>query len=101
MMREPSNAPAKRRADPGHSLGRTLAAVIGAPLSAAAAGAALARCLPLSREWSAAWGYHLLVPAWVLLACVLPLQRSGKRAWLLCAAIIAPAIAALSIANMT
>lgn len=69
----------------GHSTARTLAALLGAPVTAAVVGGALARFLPLSREASTAWGYHLLVPLWVLLACVLPLQRSWRHAWLLCA----------------
>lgn len=82
-----------------HGLGRTLAALLGAPLTAGVVGAALARFLPLSREAATAWGYHSLVPLWVLLACVLPLQRSGWRAWLSCAAIGVPLALALLIAG--
>jgi hypothetical protein len=63
---------------------RALAAAFGAPLTAAVVTTALARLLPVSKPSALAWGHHLLVPLWVLLACVLPLQRSGKRAWLLC-----------------
>lgn len=62
-----------------HGALRTLATLLGAPLGAAAAGVALARLLPLSPAWSLALGFHLLVPLWVLLACVLPLHRSGER----------------------
>jgi|SRR3954467_14898345 hypothetical protein len=94
MARE-GNPEFRRRADPGHSAGRTLAALLGAPLTAAALSVAMARGLPLSRGWSTAWAYQSMVPVWVLLACVLPLQSSGKRAWMLCAvlALIAASIA--------
>ncbi len=87
------------RADPGHSRARTLAALLGAPLTAGIVGAGLARLLPVAESWSAAWGYHVLVPLWVLLACVLPMQRSGLRAWSLCAAIAVPLGAALLVAG--
>jgi hypothetical protein len=99
MFRE-RNAEVRRRADPGHSAGRTLAALFGAPLTAAALAMAMARALPLSRAWSTALGYHSLVPLWVLLACVLPLQPSGKRAWMLCAVIALSAAAIALIASL-
>lgn len=82
-----------------HSAARTLAALVGAPLTAAVVGGALTRFLPLSREASTAWGYHLLVPLWVLLACLLPLQRSGRHAWLVCAVIGVPLAVALLLAG--
>jgi uncharacterized iron-regulated membrane protein len=59
---------------------RTLAIHASAVLGAVAVSSALVRLLPVSPEWSLALGYHLLVPLWVLLACSLPLLRSGKRA---------------------
>jgi uncharacterized iron-regulated membrane protein len=58
---------------------RTLAVVFGAPLGAVAAATGLARILPVSAEWALGWGYHLIVPLWVLLTCVLTLRTSARR----------------------
>ncbi|HYQ14740.1 MAG TPA: hypothetical protein VEQ58_03255 [Polyangiaceae bacterium] len=71
---------------------RVLATLAGAPATAACLAASFGRFLPVSKPWSAALGFHVFVPVWVVLACVLPLQRSGRRAWLLCALVALPAL---------
>lgn len=80
-----------------HSAARTLATVIAPPLMAAAIGAALAAFLPLSEPVRCALGYHAVVPLWAAFTCILPLQRSGRRAWAACALVCLPLSAALLI----
>lgn len=77
-----------------HDPVKTAAAVVGAPITACLVGAALANLLPLSEGAAFAWGVHLIFPAWVGLAVGLPLARSGRRAWMICACIALPAAAA-------
>ncbi|MET0391356.1 MAG: hypothetical protein ABW321_35610 [Polyangiales bacterium] len=78
-----------------HSLSRTLAAIVAAPLTASVLSAAIAAFFPSEGPLRIALGTHLLLPLWAALACLLPLARSGQQAWLLCAAIDLPLIAAL------
>lgn len=66
-------------------IGRVLAALLGAPMAALAAGSALVSLLPLSEPWAFALGVHAIVPLWAALACTLPLAKSGVRAWSYCA----------------
>jgi hypothetical protein len=80
---------------PDHSLARTLAVVLGAPLAAAALSAALVRLLPVPLSWASAIGFHALVPLWIGWVCFLPLSRSGARAWLFCALACLPLLASL------
>lgn len=88
-MSEPANGV---RAE--HSLARTLAVLLGAPLAAAGLATGTARFLPLPIAWSTALGFHLLIPLWALFACILPLARSGARAWLWCVLAGVPLLAA-------
>ncbi len=83
------------RAAPQHSLARTLAAVFGAPCLALIAGTAMVRYLPGGEDWAVAVGLHAIIPSAVTAACVLPLARSGARAWLLCAVVVLPLAATL------
>ncbi|QRN97756.1 hypothetical protein JRI60_01320 [Archangium violaceum] len=78
-----------------HSLARTLAALVGAPLAAFAFGAGLVALLPVSGGWTFLVGFHLVVPLWVALACGLPLLRNGRVAWAVCAALMLPLVATL------
>ncbi len=77
-----------------HSLARTLAALVGAPLAAFAVGTGLVMILP-SGGRSFLIGFHLVVPLWVALACGLPLLRNGRVAWGVCAALALPLAVAL------
>ena len=79
-----------------HSAARTLAALVGAPLVAFAVGAALVAFLPVSGVWAFVLGFHVMVPLWVALACVLPLMRDGRVAWGVCLAIVLPIAVALA-----
>ncbi len=79
-----------------HSVARTLAALVGAPLVAFAVGAALVAFLPVSGVWALALGFHAMVPLWVALACVLPMMRDGRVAWGVCLAIVLPIAVALA-----
>jgi hypothetical protein len=83
----------RKRAD--HDISKIAAAVVGAPITACLVGAALARVLPLSEGAAFAWGVHLIFPLWVGLAVALPLTRTGRRAWIICACVALPAVAAL------
>jgi len=83
--------------DAGIGAGRTLAAVFGAPAVAFLVGAALVAFLPVSRELAFAIGTHAMVPLWVGLACALPLVKTGRAAWVLCAAIALPLAASLAL----
>jgi hypothetical protein len=78
-----------------HTVARTLAAVVGAPLVAFAVGAAVMAFLPVSGPWSFALGFHVVLPVWVALTCALPLARDGRRAWGLCLAVVVPVAVAL------
>jgi hypothetical protein len=78
-----------------HSAARTLAAVVGAPLVAFAVGAGLMAWLPEAGGVSFAVGFHVIIPLWVALACILPLVRDGRVAWGVCLAVLVPAAAAL------
>ncbi|NBD12209.1 hypothetical protein [Corallococcus silvisoli] len=80
-----------------HSVARTLAAVLGAPLAALAVGAAVMAFLPVSGPWAFALGFHGVLPVWVLLACTLPLARSGRVAWGVCLAVVVPVAVALAL----
>lgn len=73
--------------------------MVGAPITACLVGAALARLLPLSEGAAFAWGVHLIFAVWVGLAVVLPLTRSGRRAWIICACVSLPAAAALRLST--
>jgi hypothetical protein len=66
------------------SLSHVLAALLGAPLLSFLLGANLVRHLPLGEPLAFAIGLHSMLPVWVVLACVLPLVRSGPRALLGC-----------------
>ena len=79
-----------------HSTARTLAAVVGAPLVAFTVGASLAAFLPLPAATAYALGVHLMVPLWVVLACVLPMMRNGRVAWGVCLALVLPLAVALA-----
>jgi hypothetical protein len=81
--------------DAKHSPARTLATILGAPLAAGALSAGLALLLPGSRTWSTAIAVDAVTPLWVLLGCLLPLARSGLRAWLYCGLLALPLLAAL------
>jgi hypothetical protein len=74
---------------------KTLAALFGTPVTACLVGAALARLLPLSEGAAFAWGVHLIFPVWVGLAVVLPLTRTGRRAWAICIGVALSAAVAL------
>ncbi|RKG69652.1 hypothetical protein D7V80_07920 [Corallococcus sp. CA054B] len=76
-----------------HSIARTLATVLGAPLAAFAVGAAVMAFLP--GPWAFAVGFHVVLPVWVGLACALPLARNGRVAWGVCLAVVAPVAVAL------
>jgi len=88
------------RSAPEHSAARTLAAVLGAPLTAAISCSAICSFAPLPESWRVALGIHLLLPSWLLLACCLPLVSSGRRAWALCAAVCLPLAAALLLRSL-
>lgn len=77
-------------ADRGHSAARTLAAVAGAPIVAFLVCAAVIAYLPVGEPLAFGIGAHLIVPIWVALACLLPLARSGLRAWAICFAVVVP-----------
>ena len=68
---------------------------LGAPLGAVGLGAGIARYAPLDGPLALAWGQHLVVPLWVTLMCILPLQKSVARAWLLCLGLAAPGLVGL------
>ena len=68
----------------------------GAPLAALGLGAGIARYAPLDDAVALAWGQHLVVPLWVTLMCVLPLQKSVARAWLVCLGCAAPGLVGLA-----
>ncbi|WP_375754259.1 hypothetical protein [Corallococcus exercitus] len=78
-----------------HSVARTLAVVVGAPLVAFAVGAAVMAFLPVSGPWAFALGFHVVLPVWVGLACALPLARDGRVAWSVCLAVVVPVAVAL------
>ncbi|WP_223637671.1 hypothetical protein [Corallococcus sp. EGB] len=78
-----------------HSVARTLAVVLGAPLAAFAAGAAVMAFLPVSGPWAFVLGFQAVLPVWVGLACALPLTRSGRVAWGVCLAVVLPVAVAL------
>jgi hypothetical protein len=71
-----------------HSLARTLAAAVGAPLVAFTVGAAVMALAPGGVSF--ALGFHVVVPLWVALACGLPLVRDGRTAWGMCLAVLVP-----------
>lgn len=79
----------------GHTFARTLAALLGAPLAAFAVGAGLVAFLPVSPEVAYLIGFHVMVPLWVALACVLPLLKNGRVAWSVCLALGGPVAVAL------
>ena len=83
----------RKRSD--HDPLKIAAAVVGAPITACLVGAALARLLPLSEGAAFAWGVHLIFPLWVGLAVALPLTRTGRRAWIICAIVALLAAAAM------
>lgn len=78
-----------------HSSGRTLATVFGAPLAAGALSGALSLLLPTSRAWSASIAVDAVAPLWIIIACLLPLARSGLRAWAYCVVLALPLFVAL------
>jgi hypothetical protein len=80
-----------------HSVARTLATVVGAPMVAFAVGAAVMAFLPMSGPWSFALGFHVVLPVWVALTCALPLARNGRVAWGLCLAVMVPVAVALAV----
>ena len=80
-----------------HGLARTLAALVGAPLVAFTVGAALVAFLPAAGGASFALGFHVMVPLWVALACVLPLARNGRVAWGVCLVLALPLAVALAV----
>jgi hypothetical protein len=80
-----------------HSAARTLAALVGAPLVAFAVGAGLVAFPPLSGVTAFALGFHVMVPLWVALACVLPMMKNGRVAWGVCLALALPIAAALAV----
>jgi hypothetical protein len=82
-----------------HSLARTLAALVGAPLAAFAVGAGLVLLLPAGGR-SFLIGFHLVVPLWVVLACGLPLLRNGRVAWGVCVALALPLAVALLVRRL-
>ena len=84
------------RAEPGHSVARTLATVLAAPLIAICMGAGAAAFLPFSEPVRVAVGVHSVVPLWACAMCFLPWLANGRRAWALCALICLPLLAALS-----
>lgn len=84
------------RAHRDHDPLKVLAALIGAPLIAVSVGALLTILLPLPEEHRFAWGIHAIVPVWACWFCTLPLARTGRRAWAVCA-VFALALGALLI----
>jgi hypothetical protein len=76
------------------------AVVVGGPLTAFAVSAALAAFLGGDEHWSFAIGYHAFTPLCVGLCCVLPLSRSGSRAWLYCLSAIVPLVAVLAVRRL-
>lgn len=87
---------ANPQAHPGHSPLRTVVSVLGPPLMAGASSAALTAFLPVSASARAGIGGQAMIPLWVLFACILPLQRSGRRALAWCALVCLPLVAALT-----
>lgn len=87
-----------KAAPPG--LAHVLAALVGAPLVAFTVGASLVAFAPLPGPLAFAWGLHLMVPLWVVLACVLPLMRTGRRAWGVCLGIVLPLAGALAVRSL-
>jgi hypothetical protein len=72
---------AVRREQLNHSLGRTLAALLGSLPVALAIGIALGTVLPLRTEQRYLIGSYSVFPTWVALACWLLLATSAGRAW--------------------
>jgi len=94
---KPQSSEMDEARDASHSLARTLATIFGAPLAAGALSAAIALLLPGSKAWSTAIAVDAVTPLWVTLACLLPLARSGLRAWVYCGLLALPLLAALTL----
>lgn len=71
---------ASKHTDPNWSISKVVAVVLGAPLVAFAVGVVCIAKLPVDQEHAFAWGLHLMVPTWFVLASVLPLARHGRVA---------------------
>jgi hypothetical protein len=65
---------------------RVIAALLGTLPVALFAAAALARFLPAPEPVRFAIGYSAMLPLWLAAMCWIAVARSGRRAWLLCAA---------------
>ena len=66
------------------------ATAVGAPCAALTVGGALATHLPCAAPLAFAMGLHSIIPTWVALACGLPLLRSARTAWAVCAGLSLP-----------
>lgn len=86
-----------RSSDPGHDLGRTLAALVGSGPVALAISIALAHVLPAPFEWRLLIGSYATVPVWIALMWGAFVARSGRRAWAGLACALAPSIAAIAL----
>jgi hypothetical protein len=85
-----------KRPVPGRraSLGSLGAALLGAPVAALGVGSAVARLGPGPEPLRLAWGLHGVIPVWLILACALPLVRSGVVAWAVVGCLCAPLLVA-------
>jgi hypothetical protein len=76
-----------RTSDPNWSVAKVIAIVLGAPLVAFAIGALCVTRLPMPPAHAFAWGLHVMVPLWIVLASTLPLVRRGGLALGACLAV--------------
>lgn len=78
-----------------HDALKTASAVIGAPVVSVLVGASLVCFLPVARDAAFAIGVASLFPMWTVLACVLPLAKSGRSALVFCLCLALPSFGAL------
>lgn len=65
----------------------TVAAVVAPPVIAFSCCVLCLTLLPGSEPVRFAIAVHLFVPLWAVLACTVPLARSARRAWTVCAVV--------------
>lgn len=86
-----------RLSDPGHNLGRVLAALVGTGPVALAISVALAHVFPAPFEWRLLIGSYAAVPVWIALIWIALVARSGRRAWALLGCALAVSLAAIAL----
>jgi hypothetical protein len=96
---EPSATPGPRRQGPGHSTGRTLAALLGTLPVVLAVAVAIAYVLPRPVTERYLAGSVAALPLWTAASAWTFLAPSGRRAWLRLAIVLAVAVLVIAAAR--